>query len=229
MKLSLSLCPICDKPANRPDFLCKKCRQKAEEYNKLPKCAICGQPRGMTFLCSECAKKTPSYTLAASCYHYDEEFRQAMLDYKFHKKFYKAKGFSGLLREKLDKMQLEFDCITAVPAGPKTYWKRGYNAPLELAFLVSRSTKRPCFSNLLLKKWFTKQLSKMKGQKRSKEVSGKFLFFKPSAKKIKGKNILLIDDVFTTGSTANECARVLKKNGAAKVYVLTLLGNSREK
>lgn len=231
MKLSLYPCPVCDKPANNGDFLCEKCRQKVEEYNKLLKCGICGQPRGMAFLCSACEKKAPSYTLAASCYHYDEEFRQAMLDYKFHRNFYKAKGFSRLLLEKLGKMQLEIDCVTAVPAGPKTYWKRGYNAPLELAFLVSRDRKLPCFPNLLLKKWFTKQMSAMKGQghKRREMVNKKFIFLKPYAKKIKGKNILLIDDVFTTGSTANECARVLMKNGAASVYVLTLLGNSKKK
>ena len=226
MKFSFRPCPICENPPDKDDYLCKHCREKVEEYNKLPKCAICGQPKGMTMVCNSCTEKKPSYTLAASCYHYDKDFRQAMLDYKFHHKFYKAKGFSRLLLEKLSKMKLEIDCITAVPVGPKTYWKEGYNAPLELAYLVSRALKLPCYPNLLLKKWFTKRQSTLKRQQRQKNVTGNFLFCKPYTKKIKGKHILLIDDVLTTGSTANECSRILKRNGAASVYILTFLGNA---
>ncbi|MBP3448286.1 MAG: ComF family protein [Clostridia bacterium] len=226
MKAVLRPCPICGNPPQAPDFLCKNCREKVEAYNRLPKCAICGQPKGMTFLCNHCSEKKPSFTLAASCYHYDGAFRQAMLNYKFHGEFYRAKGLSRLLLEQLEKMKLEIDCITAVPVGPKTYWKQKYNAPLELAYLVAKKLKLPCYPNLLLKKWFAKRQSTLKASQRKTNVKGNFYFCRPYARKIKGKHILLLDDVFTTGSTANECSRILKKHGAASVYILTLLGNA---
>ncbi|MBQ7951326.1 MAG: ComF family protein [Clostridia bacterium] len=220
------LCPICENKAAVPDFLCPECRKKVEAYNRLPKCSVCGQPKTTEPVCTTCKEQKPQFSLALSCYHYDKEFRSALLDYKFHGQFYKAKGFSMLLLEKLKKSGLEIDCITAVPVGPKTYLKYGYNAPLELALCMKRMLKLSCYPNLLRKKWFVKRQSTLPAHKRAKNVKGSFFLNRFYKKKIKGKQILLLDDVFTTGATVSECSRILKQNGASKVYVLTLLGNA---
>ncbi len=219
-------CPICEKQAATPDFLCVECREKVNIYNRLPKCSLCGQPKTNEPVCTTCKEQKPKFSLVQSCYHYDKEFRTALLDYKFHGRFYKAKGLSKLLLEKLEKSGLEIDCITAVPVGPKNYLKYGYNAPLELAFCMNRILRLPCYPNLLRKKWFVKRQSTLPAHKRAKNVKGSYFLNPCYTKKIEGKKILLLDDVFTTGATVSECSRILKQNGASEVYVLTLLGNA---
>lgn len=226
MKSPFSLCPFCDTSINETDFLCPDCRAKIETYNKLHKCAICGQPRTTEPVCTACKEKKPAFTLVCSCYHYDGIFREALLAYKLGHQFHKAKGFSLLLLEKFKKLGLEIDCITAVPVGPSTYWKYDYNAPLEMLYAMNRKLKLPCYTGLLRKRWFAKRQSSLTGSKRLQNVKGNFRVANRFRDKIKGKRILVIDDVYTTGSTANECARILKKEGAKEVYFLTLLGNA---
>lgn len=226
MKFFGNLCPFCEKRIHTNDFLCEQCRAKIEAYNKLHKCSLCGQPRTSESVCLTCKERKPAVSLAASCYHYDGIFRDALLGYKFQHQFYKANGFGKLLLEKLEKMGLEIDCITAVPIGPLAFKKRGYNAPLEIAYVMNRSLKLPCYANLLLKRWFAKRQSTLSAGQRRRNAKGTF-FINPLHKtKLQGKRILLIDDVYTTGSTSDECARILKKYGAKDVYLLTLLGNA---
>ena len=226
MKLLFAHCPFCDARLAGTDFLCPACREKIEDYNKLPKCSLCGQPKGLEPVCLTCKEKKPKTTLVFSCYHYDDVFRDGLLQYKFKHQFHKAKGFSRLLLEKWRKTGLEVDFITAVPISPSTYRKYGYNAPYEIAAAMNRELNLTFLPRLLLKKWFVKRQSSLKGAERVRNVKGNFLFAPWCRKKIKGKRILVIDDVYTTGSTANECARVLKQNGAKSVYFLTVLGNA---
>ncbi len=228
MKSLFSRCPFCDTHLNGTDFLCPDCRAKIDTYNKLHKCAICGQPRTVEPVCTTCKEQKPAVTLVSSCYHYDGIYREALLKYKFGHQFYKAKGFSRLLLEKFQKLGLEIDCITAVPVGPSTYWKYGYNAPLEMMYAMNRMLNLPHYERLLCKKWFAKRQSSLTGSKRLQNVKGNFRVSNRYRDKIKGKRILVIDDVYTTGSTANECARILKKEGAKEVYFLTLLGNASQ-
>ncbi len=219
-------CPICAKPAQAPDFLCGDCREKINHYNKQSKCAICGQPTETTPLCAGCQQQLPTFDLAISSYAYEGDFQKSLLEYKYQKQFYRAKGFSLLLLETYQKLGVQSDLIAAVPSGLFSLWKRTYSSPLEMAFCLKKKLHLPLYARLLMKKPFTPRQSTLSGKDRLKNAKGSFLVSPFYRKKIKGKSILLIDDVFTTGATARECSRVLKQAGADSVYVVTLLGNS---
>lgn len=227
MKNPFRRCPFCNKTLSTNDILCPDCREKINAYNKLPKCAICGQPHANTPLCPQCEKELPKFDLAICLYYYTGIYKESLIDYKFNGQFYKAKPFSGLLREIFEKLGVEIDCITAVPDNLRSMWKRRYNSPLEMAYCLHRMLKKPIYPTLLRKKWRVKQQSRLNRTQRLQNVKNGFLFNRFYQKQIDGKAVLLIDDVITTGATANECARILKKNGAASVYTVTLLG-SRE-
>lgn len=226
MKRLLSRCPFCNQRPNEADFLCSDCREAIEAYRKIPKCTVCGQPSGAEPLCESCKKKLPSFHLATTCYFYHGKMKEALLDYKFRHQFYKAKGFAKLMKETIEALGVEIDLITAVPTGFSSIAAHGYNSPLEMAYLLKQYLKRPLYPGLLRKKPFVKRQSSLNRERRLQNVKGSFLFAKWHQKKMKGKQILLVDDVYTTGATANECSRILKKNGAAAVYVVTLLGGS---
>ncbi len=180
----------------------------------------------MAGICKICDENSPKFDLAISCQKYEGIFKDALLSYKFNREFYRAKAFSKLMAESFLKLGVLADCITAVPSDPFTVLKRGYNSPVELAFLLKKLLKLPFYPTLLRKKWFVKRQATLNRKERLSNVKGNFLFTKRLQKRIEGKRILLIDDVMTTGSTINECSKILKANGAKAVYVVTLLGTT---
>lgn len=121
--------------------------------------------------------------------------------------------------EKFQKTGFPIDLVTWVPIHPRKLKLRGYNQAELLAKALSFNLGLPCM-DLLSKKKETKPQSKLNREERLKNILGVFEP-KPSIM-VFGKRILLVDDVITTGATASECARVLKKMGAEKVYVLAL-------
>ncbi len=227
MKNPFRICAFCDNPVSKDDFLCPKCRELVTQYRKTPKCAICGQDKGQTPLCKECDKKLPPFRLAISCYYYDGIPKDALLAYKLGHQFYKAKGFAKLMAETLNAYHITPDLITAVPSGVKTFYKTGYSPALELAIPLKKLLKIPLCAGFLRKKLFAKRQSSLNGKERVENAKNSFIALPHRKKKIQSKTDLLIDDVYTTGSTARECSKILLEMGAKNVYVLTLLGNSK--
>ena len=109
------------------------------------------------------------------------------------------------------------DVITFTPRRPNQVRYYGFDQSEELAVAISTATGIPC-KTLLKRVGFARAQKKLKGKDRAKNVKGKFI----GTENIDNKNILLIDDVVTTGSTIAECARILKENGANKIYTWTL-------
>lgn len=221
-----TLCPFCNKPVAKGDFLCESCRREISAYQKLPKCPLCGRITATAGICNLCEKTSPGFDLAISCQSYRGIFKDGFLSYKFRHEFYRAKGFSLLMTEAFRKLGVSVDLITAVPSDPFVVYKRGYNSPVELAFPMKKLLKLPFYPAMLQKKWFVKRQATLKRTERLSNVKGSFRLSRRFQKRIFGKRILLVDDVMTTGATVNECSRLLKKYGAREVYVVTLLGNN---
>lgn len=111
------------------------------------------------------------------------------------------------------------DWIVPVPLHPKRLRERGFNQALLLARAFFPKDRRIAH-DLLVRTRLTEPQTNFNGNARRRNLKNAFGVVSPHH--LHGKKILLIDDVFTTGTTVNECARVLKKNGAAEVMVLTL-------
>jgi ComF family protein len=128
-------------------------------------------------------------------------------------------ALSPLLRPALDALPAA-DAVVPVPLHPRRLRQRGFNQSLLLAAWVSRSVERPLWPDALQRiRWTESQITLDRAQRRS-NVRGAFRVRRPG--QVAGRRVLLVDDVYTTGATANECARVLRRAGAEEVYVVTL-------
>jgi ComF family protein len=112
------------------------------------------------------------------------------------------------------------DLIIPVPLHPKRLRWRGFNQSLLLARQVSRMYEVPVDPFLLYRSRETPPQTQLTEEERRKNVRGAFAM--DAAKPLKGKSVLLVDDVYTSGATVNECSRVLVRGGAKTVHVLTL-------
>lgn len=117
----------------------------------------------------------------------------------------------------------DFDIIISVPSHKKQLMKRKYNQATMLAKQYSKLIKnRNFYSDFLIKVKHTNPQTNLRKKERENNLNKAFELNKKYHSLIKNKRILLIDDVTTTGATLNNCAKILKKNGASKVFALTI-------
>ncbi|MEA1921109.1 MAG: ComF family protein [Pseudomonadota bacterium] len=143
-------------------------------------------------------------------------------------KYHNRHEFFPLVRALLDLAwsrqeiaNLSFDLIIAIPLSPPALRKRGFNQAFFIASCASAFLKQPLASNLLIKPIDTPQQASLNRQARVLNL-GPDVFRVPEPKRIVGRNILLCDDVLTTGATLSAASRALKSAGAASVNALTL-------
>lgn len=202
-------------------FVCEDCL-KTLPYVKGFVCKICGKPIDMVYgnpLCFDCKNNKIYFEKAISVFFYEKNVRNAVISLKFHKNTFVAKTLAGYMAEKAREFK-EIDYITFVPLHKKRLKKRGYNQSFLLAQKISENQNIPILENLLIKSVETKVQSSLSKKERIQNIKNSFEVNKEID--IKNKVLLLVDDVLTTGATANECAKMLKKSGAKRVFVLTL-------
>ncbi len=217
------LCPICKTKVLSHHGLCSDCFSKIHFISR-PYCEICGKPFEFDIpedhLCGSCCKKIPLFTKARSAFLYDSFSAKLILPFK-HSDHLELTPLliKFLYRAGLDLFD-ETDLIIGVPLHRFRYMKRKYNQADVLAKSLAEKVRKPYYSGILIRTRSTASQGHMKSDERKRNVAGAFGI--KNAHLIKGKNVLIIDDVFTTGATLNECTKVLKKNGAKNVFVLTL-------
>ena len=203
---------------------CPVCKEQIEEI-KEPYCSVCGIPffteAGMSHTCPECLKSRPAYDSVVSVYEYGGPVRDAILNYKYKNRLENSLFFAHILIGKAyqfkDKHKIDF--ISPVPTHKFRLIKRGYDHISLLVYQMNKlGLNLPLFQ--FEKKKSTPPLWGKTKSERKAIVSGSYAV--KSKSMLKGKNILLIDDIMTTGATINECAVVLKKAGANSVFGLTI-------
>ena len=120
---------------------------------------------------------------------------------------------------KIQDLKIHFDCVTAVPLHFMKYLYRGYNQSALLAKKIAILTGID-YKNLLVRRKFTKTQTRLSGEQRHKNLKG--AFFSKNKAFIEKKDILLVDDVFTTGSTLRSASEALLSAGAGKIAILVL-------
>lgn len=224
-------CIICDNPikATNTYSLCKDCFN--ELHFILYGCGKCGKPiinhnleRESLSDCSYCYNKNFYFDRAISCIEYNVVSKNLILDFKYKNKTYLCKYIAQIMKEKLEIENLDIDYILFVPLHKKRLKKRGFNQSEKIANELSNLTKIPvvdCISRVKN----TKKLYSLSKNQRQKELKNGF-GVKNNINLIKNKKVILIDDIFTTGSTANEISKVLKLCCVSNIYILTLLTKS---
>lgn len=201
-------CPLCERITKYDELICDKCLKEIKTTDNF--CPKCG------FSCCEC-DNNKYYDKAFSAGIYDGKLRDALLRLKKTKNNELIEFFACQISNKLK--GTEFDCIVFVPMTSKRKRKSGFNQAYELAKGLSKELGIPMIKNALIKvkDYSHHELSSMK---RADAVKG--AFSKTDTVDINGKNIILVDDIMTTGSTVNECSRILKEMGASFIAAVSV-------
>lgn len=157
-----------------------------------------------------------------SIFKYEGIIREKILQYKFNDKAYIKNTFAKIIlkNKKVCGLLKKYDIIIPVPIHKSRKAQRGYNQTQLIASKLAEYINIELCNNVLVKNKNTIAQSKLNKQKRIENIKGAFDIL--NLEKVQGKNVLLFDDIYTTGSTANECSRVLKKAGAKTVGILTI-------
>jgi ComF family protein len=190
---------------------------------------------GEDHVCAKCLKKPPKFGKARSAGLYNGSLRAAIHLLKYRKKTYLAPRLGFVLFQKFIESWApgEIDLIVPIPLHKRRLRKRGFNQTYQLIRKWPMLLERPTFEDFsvqisqdyLYRNRRTKAQVGMSREERLRNIRG--VFSVSGADLIKGKRVLVVDDVFTTGATANECAKTLRKNGAANVDILTLAQTER--
>ena len=159
-----------------------------------------------------------TYYKTTVLFKYDKTTRELVSFFKFRKELLQARTITALMLESLN-LNNTPDLIVPVPSHIIDEIKRGFSHMAYIASILSQRTGIP-FDMALARKLFPlfKRTQKHKGKKQRLEHKNRFYLRNDSS--VKGKTILLIDDVMTTGNTVTECAKILLENGAKKVEAL---------
>lgn len=197
-------------------------------------CGFCGDINKEN-ICTECSKKIEKYKILRiekstnqyiekQCfiYKYEGEIREAILKFKFQEEAYLYRTFAEMILDNLEVCEYikTFDVIIPVPIHRKRRLERGYNQSELIANEISKQLRINIERNILIKIRNNPKQSTLKLEERKNNV--KNAYEARENQKIKNRKILIIDDIFTTGNTVNECAKKLKEAGASKVSVLTI-------
>jgi ComF family protein len=220
------LCAFCGVPLAEDEGaeVCPGCLRTIH-FVSPPICPRCGLPFaggvGEDHLCGQCLNRRWHFGSARALGLYDGPIREAIHLLKYRGKSFLVKPLVGLLSLGYPFIDYDaYDLMVPVPLHPKRLRERGFNQALIVGRAISRREKVPCTGFVLRKiRWSPPQVHLSPGE-REANVKGSFAVIDP--KRVRGKRILLIDDVMTTGSTVNECARELLKAGAGGVDVFTL-------
>ena len=202
-------CIICGKSANY--YICEKCNkriQKYEEYHYLSRDEDNNYP-------------IRHYDYLIYIFRYEKIIRKIMINYKFYSKPYISYFFAyKIMNNKyLCEKIKEYDYIVPVPMSENKEKSRGYNQTKLITSIISKRLKIK-ESNNLKKLNNTLTQGKLNKLERINNIEG--IYYIENDIEFIGKRIVLLDDIYTTGSTIEECARVLSKSGAIEIFVIIL-------
>lgn len=210
---------------NNENYLCQGCLQEIRPIAP-PFCIRCGKALNgneeIKALCPSCIDNRFYFERAWQCCQYEGLIKELIHKFKYQKKLFLKKLFAQILYN-FTKGYIDYkriDGIVPVPMHKHSMIKRGFNHASCLSQGLSALLGLPCHEDYLLKIKKTAQQANLNRQQRLKNI--KDAFFAKKGIGLTGKSLLLVDDVFTTGATANECSRALCSAGAKGVYVLSL-------
>jgi len=223
-----TLCASCQTPLwdDPVPFFCQACWDTLKPIPS-PVCPRCGRPfaspvsldHSPTHECGSCRKRPPAFSQAWSLFPYQSPLKEAIVSFKYRGKRILTTYLIQAMVPALPILPV-IDVLLPVPLHPQRLQEREYNQSLLLAHGLSQHLQIPLLLSCLLRIRPTVPQTSLSKNKRLTNLRRAFAV--EDASRITGKRILLIDDVFTTGTTLHECAQTLRKAGSGPVYGLTL-------
>lgn len=204
---------------------CSKCA-KTLSYNTGNRCRICDEPiDNEAIVCDDCQKQKRHFKRAYCPFVYEDKIRENLLSYKIHNRRYLALAYALMIEKYIGEDIKHFDLITFVPMTPKKEKERSFNQSKLLAEELGKLTKLPVMT-CLKKNFDTKPQKELSYKERMKNLNN--VISVVNNKEIKGKKILLVDDIITTCATIDTCASCLSKY-AQEISVCAVARNKLHK
>ena len=214
-----ALQPLCLNCRIDPEFnhgLCEKCLQLIS-FNTTC-CDICARPLTQNLICGQCQKNPPSFDGVLTPLLYLDPVNRFLCGLKYREQFSFARFAAGVIaNHALKTPQKTPDMICPVPMTSKALRKRGFNQSAFIGQLIAWQLGIPMSGKWIFKTRDTPHQSDLKAPERQNNLKGVF----DCKCQVRGKHIVIVDDVLTTGATANELSKTLKKNGASRVDIWT--------
>ncbi len=208
---------------SRPYALCDACVRMLKWANGRT-CSRCGKILQDCYeleLCSDCLNTEHAFEKGYACVEYGSMEREILHQFKYKDKAYLGRKLAEIMFDRIRVEELKPDFIIPVPMFASKKKTRGYNQAAVLAKSLAEFMERPYAGNLLNRVVETAAMSGLGAAERRRNIQEAFVVSAKGKRILKGKVILLIDDIFTTGSTADACSMVLLKAGAGRVFLFT--------
>lgn len=221
------LCVMCEQMVSENHGFCGEC-WRGLSFISQPMCASCGHPFEYDVqtvhdatLCGACIEEPSQFKTARSALVYNDASKSIILPFKHQDRTDYARVMARLMHTSGHAIIDTADALLPVPLHFSRLFLRRYNQSALLVHELGKLSNKPMILNALKRFRPTQSQGHLSREMRKKNVHNAFIVHPKNLAQIQGKNLLLVDDVFTTGATANACVTALKKAGAAKVEVLT--------
>ena len=216
-----AVCPLCGEILQKDFLVCTLCQKKLPFIGE-SKCRLCGKmvPEG-EMLCGDCLNGGHYFDVSRALFLYNDVMRKSLSSLKYKgrkdigKSFGKMLAYSG---ESLVK-KWQIDVIVPVPVHKSRLKKRGYNQAAVIAGECSEAWHIPLDENAVIRCGKTKAMKELDRKERMKNLENAF---SPGPSSVENKSVLIIDDIYTTGSTMDAVSKILKKRGALFVGGLVI-------
>ncbi|MBK8456681.1 MAG: ComF family protein [Phyllobacteriaceae bacterium] len=218
------ICQGCDAILTEPGTLCPICWSSVR-FLEEPWCAVLGVPfahdLGDGIVSADAIANPPDFDRARSAVVHDGVARRIAQALKYNDRTDLAPSMARWIARAGAELVADADLVIAVPLHRRRFLSRRFNQSAELARALARLAGKPLGAGVVLRTRHTHQQVGLTARERDDNVRGAFAVPKEREIDVRGRRILVVDDVFTTGATVSAVARALKRKGAAGVDVLT--------
>ncbi|MCS7287000.1 MAG: ComF family protein [Anaerolineae bacterium] len=216
--LDLLFPPRCGGCGSWGKWFCDDCL-KAIRFLKEPHCRFCGNPAEDWGICPSCAREPHSLEGIISVAYFEGPIQKVVHLIKYQGKTALVSPLTELMASRILRNPVQAEGIIPVPLHPSRYRERGFNQSALLAEGLSKHLGIPVLDGALERIRYTRPQVGLNAQERKENVKGAF---RANPFKVAGKNLIVVDDVCTTGATLEECGVALKEAGAKRVWGITL-------
>ena len=200
--------------------LCESCIETFRPVEGETTCPICGRLVGKSIVCGACMEEKRAFHRGYFGFYFEGKLRDVIHAFKFHGRRDAGRFLVRLMGGRLNTIADTFDCIVPVPVTERRLLERGFNQSFIIGEEIAKITGKEIYPSVLVKTRKTKDQYSLSKKERKKNIRGAFAV--KNGSRIKDKRVLLVDDLFTTGYTAQEASRSLIRSSAGEVIIFAL-------